>query len=99
MYIMYSIHIYINICDTYIFSTLTLPRSIGFMMDPWKNFTVVKCLLKNPSSSRSGGFLRIEKIGIFLDKVLNFLLWVKSISKLAQSLMKLKKQYLNVTVH
>lgn len=39
--------------------TLTLCRSIGFMMVPWKNSTVVKCLLKRPSSSRSGGFLHI----------------------------------------
>lgn len=39
--------------------TFTLCRSIGFMMVPWKNSTVVKCLLKRPSSSRSGGFLHI----------------------------------------
>jgi len=37
--------------------TLTRCRSIGFMMVPWKNSTVVKCRLNSPSSSRSGGFL------------------------------------------
>lgn len=37
--------------------TFTLCRSIGFMIVPWKNSTVVKCLLNNPSSSKSGGFL------------------------------------------
>lgn len=37
--------------------TLTRCRSIGFMMEPWKNSTVVKCRLNSPSSSRSGGFL------------------------------------------
>lgn len=37
--------------------TFTLWRSIGFIMVPWKNSTVVKCLLNRPSSSRSGGFL------------------------------------------
>lgn len=42
--------------------TLTLCRSIGFMMVPWKNSTVVKCLLKRPSSSRSGGFLHIATV-------------------------------------
>lgn len=31
-------------------------------MVPWKNSTVVKCLLKRPSSSRSGGFLHIPTI-------------------------------------
>ncbi|KZS19062.1 Uncharacterized protein APZ42_014571 [Daphnia magna] len=38
--------------------TLTRCRSIGFIMEPWKNSTVVKCRLKRPSSSRSGGFLQ-----------------------------------------
>lgn len=41
--------------------TLTLWRSMGFIMVPWKNSTVVKCLLNRPSSSRSGGFLYIPK--------------------------------------
>jgi hypothetical protein len=29
-------------------------------MEPWKNLTVVKCRLKRPSSSRSGGFLETK---------------------------------------
>lgn len=37
--------------------TLTRWRSIGFIMVPWKNSTVVKWRLKRPSSSKSGGFL------------------------------------------
>lgn len=37
--------------------TFTLCRSIGFIIVPWKNSTVVKCRLNKPSNSRSGGFL------------------------------------------
>lgn len=31
-------------------------------MVPWKNSTVVKCLLNRPSNSKSGGFLIIQII-------------------------------------
>lgn len=41
---------------TYVF-TFTRCRSIGFIMVPWKNSTVVKCRLNRPSNSKSGGFL------------------------------------------
>ena len=37
--------------------TFTRCRSIGFIMLPWKNSTVVKCRLNSPSNSKSGGFL------------------------------------------
>lgn len=37
--------------------TLTRCKSIGFMIVPWKNSTVVKCRLNKPSNSKSGGFL------------------------------------------
>lgn len=36
--------------------TFTRLRSMGFITEPWKNSTVVKCRLMRPSSSRSGGF-------------------------------------------
>lgn len=37
--------------------TLTRCRSMGFIIVPWKNSTVVKCRLNSPSNSKSGGFL------------------------------------------
>lgn len=53
--------------------TLTRCRSIGFIMEPWKNSTVVKWRLKRPSSSRSGGFLQTP---------LSVIKWEKKIEKL-----------------
>ena len=40
--------------------TFTLCKSGVLIMEPWKNLTVVKCRLKRPSSSRSGGFLETK---------------------------------------
>lgn len=37
--------------------TLTLCKSMGFIIVPWKNSTVVKWRLNSPSNSRSGGLL------------------------------------------
>lgn len=37
--------------------TLTRCRSMGFIIVPWKNSTVVKWRLNSPSNSKSGGFL------------------------------------------
>lgn len=37
--------------------TLTRCRSMGFIIVPWKNSTVVKWRLNKPSNSRSGGLL------------------------------------------
>ena len=42
--------------------TFTRWRSIGFIMLPWKNSTVVKCRLNSPSNSKSGGFLCGSKV-------------------------------------
>lgn len=45
--------------------TLTRCRSIGFIMVPWKNSTVVKCRLNKPSNSKSGGFLAFFFVCLF----------------------------------
>ena len=58
--IFYSIH-------CLVIYTFTLCKSGVLIIEPWKNLTVVKCRLKRPSSSRSGGFLKSKGL-IKMDK-------------------------------
>lgn len=48
--------------------TLTRCRSMGFIIVPWKNSTVVKWRLNSPSNSKSGGLL----ISFFLEQFVTF---------------------------
>lgn len=56
-----------HITHTSLRLTLTRCRSMGFIIVPWKNSTVVKCLLNRPSSSRSGGFLHNRHVTNMCD--------------------------------
>ena len=56
----YAIHCFVSY-------TFTLCKSGVLIIEPWKNLTVVKCRLKRPSSSRSGGFLNSKGL-IKMDK-------------------------------